>query len=146
MTAINYNPIFSFLQHDTAMCYADFCDVFRCQGYLKILRQTRKKKMNFRGSFTKIFGSREALYDLGINVHDEEEFNFFQEKTRENTKEQKENSEKNAVMTMPPQNVLRALDSADENRFRVGVDLEQNIQDPLEFNTEPIHEHNEQNR
>ena len=86
--------------------------------------------MNFRGSFTKIFGSREALYDLGINVHDEEEFNFFQEKTRENTKE-KEKSEKNAVMTMPPQNVLRALDSADENRFRVGVDVEQNIQDPF---------------
>ena len=39
--------------------------------------------MNFRGSFTKIFGSQEALYDLGINVHDEEEFNFFQGKTRE---------------------------------------------------------------
>ena len=49
-------------------------------------------------------------------------------------------------MTMPPQNVLRALDSANENRFRVGVELEQNVQDPLEFNTEPIHEHNEQNR
>jgi len=131
-------------KQETAVCYADFCDVFRCKGYLKILRQTRKKKMNFRGSFTKIFGSQEALYDLGINVHDEEEFNFFQGKTRETG--EKENSEKNAVMTMPPQNVLRALDSANENRFRVGVELEQNVQDPLEFNTEPIHEHNEQNR
>jgi len=137
------------LKDGPAVCYADYCDVFRCSGYLKILRQTRKKKANFRGSFTKIFGSREALYDLGINVHDEEEFNFFQEKTRENTMEEKKAASKNAVMTMPPLNVLRALDSADHNdgnRFRVGVDNEQNLQDPLEFNIDPIHEHDEKNR
>jgi len=139
----------SLLKENSAVCYADYCDVFRCSGYLKILRQTRKKKANFRGSFTKIFGSREALYDLGINVHDEEEFNFFQEKTRENTMEEKKSASKNAVMTMPPLNVLRALDSAnhnDGNRFRVGVDNEQNLQDPLEFNIDPIHEHDEKNR
>jgi len=137
------------LKENSAVCYADYCDVFRCSGYLKILRQTRKKKANFRGSFTKIFGSREALYDLGINVHDEEEFNFFQEKTRENTMEEKKPASKNAVMTMPPLNVLRALDSAnhnDGNRFRVGIDNEQNVQDPMEFNIDPIHEHDEKNR
>ena len=107
--------IFVIFQENSAVCYADYCDVFRCSGYLKILRQTRKKKANFRGSFTKIFGSQEALYDLGINVHDEEEFNFFQEKTRENTMDEKKSASKNAVMTMPPLNVLRALDSANHN-------------------------------
>ena len=35
---------------------------------------------------------------------------------------------------------------ADGNRFRVGVDNEQNLQDPLEFNIDPIHEHDEKNR
>jgi hypothetical protein len=35
---------------------------------------------------------------------------------------------------------------ADGNRFRVGVDNEQNLQDPLEFNIDPIQEHDEKNR
>ena len=35
---------------------------------------------------------------------------------------------------------------ADGNRFRVGVDNEQNLHDPLEFNIDPIHEHDEKNR
>ena len=63
------------------VCYADFCDVFRCQGYLQV---RLKKKKNLRGTFTKIFGSQEALYDLGINVaglqdEPDEEFHFLQD-------------------------------------------------------------------
>ena len=108
------------------MCYSDFCDVFRCQGFMKILRQTRKKKkMNFHGSFTKIFGSREALYDLGINVQDEEEFDFF----HENTKDKQTTS--NALMTMPPPNVLRTLDQLEKDNTD---EMTQNIHDQMEFN------------
>ena len=108
------------------MCYSDFCDVFRCQGFMKILRQTRKKKkMNFHGSFTKIFGSREALYDLGINVQDEEEFDFF----HENTKDKQTAS--NALMTMPPPNVLRTLDQLEKDNTD---EMTQNIHDQMEFN------------
>ena len=110
------------------MCYADFCDVFRCKGFVKILNH-RKKRRNFRGSFTRILGSKEALYDLGINVHDEEEFNLYDEDPKNGEKN------KNALMTMPPRNVLRALDKDQQkdDRFVVGLDVGQNVQDPYEF-------------
>ena len=81
------------------VCYADFCDVFRCQGYLQV---RLKKKKNLRGTFTKIFGSQEALYDLGINVagglqdEPDEEFHFLQDIFE--TEAAPDN--KNALMTM----------------------------------------------
>ena len=58
-------------QDEMAVCYAEFCDVFRCRNFL---RHRRKKNKNVRNSFTKIMGSQEAFYDLGINVyHDTDE-------------------------------------------------------------------------
>ena len=58
-------------QDEMAVCYAEFCDVFRCRNYLRL---RRKKNKNVRNSFTKIMGSQEAFYDLGINVyHDTDE-------------------------------------------------------------------------
>ena len=72
----------------------------------------QKKTKNLRGSFTRILGSKEALYELGINVHDENEF-----------------IEENALMTMPPANVLRALDP---ESFVVGLEPA-TLQDPFGF-------------
>ena len=56
----------SFFQQETAVCYADFCDVFRCRGYLRLRQKSVK---NHRGAFTRIWGGRQAFYDLGINLH-----------------------------------------------------------------------------
>ena len=57
-----FSKVFLILQDEVAVCYAEFCDVFRCRNYLRI---RRKKNKNIRNSFTKIMGSQEALYDLG---------------------------------------------------------------------------------
>ena len=115
------------LQHETAVCYADFCDVFRCRGYMKKLRQRTVK--NHRGAFTRTWGSRQAFYHLGINLHsdlEDEEANDLEDAKKPS----------NALMTMPPSKVLRALDSKSgdkSDKFIVGVDSSQQVQDPLAF-------------
>lgn len=110
------------------MCYGDFCDVFRCRGYLKNRR--RRKKPNKRNSFTQIIGSHEVLYDLGINIHDEEDF---ADDPLDHEKEQS-----NALMTTPPQKVLRVVDENDSNSFVVGLDSgSRTHQDPYGFVINP---------
>ena len=111
------------LQHETSVCYADFCDVFRCRGYMKKLRQRTVK--NHRGAFTRTWGSRQAFYHLGINLHsDLEAFEDLEDGKKANSK---------ALMTMPPSKVLRAFSNDKSDKFIVGVDSSQHVQDPLAF-------------
>lgn len=90
-----------------------------------VIRQ-RSGKKNYRDSFTKILGSHEALYELGINVHSEDDFNF-------------ENSN-TALMTTPPQNIVNLLrdESDTNNNFVVGIETPSPtfVQDPYEFQPE----------
>ena len=92
-----------------AVCFGEFCDVFRCRNYLKI---RRKKNKNIRNAFTKIMGSQEALYDLGINVHNENEFEF-------------QDKDSKALMTMPAPMIMKVLDQTNPGKptknFIVGV-------------------------
>lgn len=127
MHVASAHPLIATVYDGTNVCYADYCDVFRCRGYMSILSQRKAK--NYRGSLTRILGSKEALYDLGINVHDEEEFNFFEQ-------DDKKQQPQNALMTMPPPNVLRALDDKNDEKFIVGMtdsDDKFNVQDPYHF-------------
>ena len=105
------------------MCYADFCDVFRCTGYLKSHKKRRKLKRD--KAFTKILGNHETLYDLGININDgiadSAEF------SAENDADTAEN--KNALVKAPPKRILWALDEKKgknrEDKFVVGVESDQ---------------------
>jgi len=108
---------------EMAVCYAEFCDVFRCRNFLK---HRRKKNKNVRNSFTKIMGSQEAFYDLGINVYHD---------TDEDIMEQFSDKESKALMSMPSNDVLKVLDDAKTSQnFVVGVDSSQSVQDPFGFN------------
>ncbi len=107
------------------MCYADFCDVFRCSGYLRSHRRRRKLK-NRDKAFTKILGKQEALYDLGINIHGEDFWDF--DPDEENPVNNPEI--RNALVKAPPQHVLRVLDEhrnsgKSRDKFVVGIGPDQ---------------------
>ena len=75
---------------------------------MKKLRQRTVK--NHRGAFTRTWGSRQAFYNLGINLHsdlEDEEANDLEDAKKPS----------NALMTMPPSKVLRALDSKSGTLF-----------------------------
>ena len=76
---------------------------------------------NHRGAFTRIWGGRQAFYDLGINLHTDLPAEDF------------EKNPKTALMTTPSLQILKALDSETSDQFMVGVDSDRDVQDPLAF-------------
>ncbi len=132
----------------TSVCLANFCDVFRCRAYLKLIKGMQKRK-NFKESFTQVLASKEDLYDLGINlIIDHDNLNIFDIEEAEQEieiGEKKDSKQENALMVLPPANILRILDGKSEGqeRFVAGLD----VQDPYGFaGTEPNLEENKQSR
>lgn len=132
----------SLVTHDHAVCYADFCDVFRCHGYLQHRRRKRQ-----RGPFASTLTNNvDLLYDLGINVH--REIDFIDDALEDpdidplaegggDRHRSKDKSERNALVAAPPRHVLRALDEKKaldrSGQFIVGFDSGNNLHDPYGF-------------
>ena len=127
-STVQNNKSSSRFQHETSVCYSDFCDIFRCDFYLRQLqRKLTMTTKNHRGAFTRTWGSRQAFYDLGINLHSDLEDGLV------TASEAGGGLENKALMTMPPSKVLKALDDNNSDKFIVGVEASQNVQDPLAF-------------